>query len=355
MAGGYGSRFWPICKDDSPKQFIDILGNGRSMLQTTFDRFARVCPRQNIIIVTHRMYEARVREQIEDLQPWQVLCEPIRRNTAPCVAYAAAVIYERKPEANVIVTPADHAIFDEDCFVRDIEQALLQTANRDCVVTIGVRPNTPNVQYGYIQFSEEPAFPQTPNLHKVITFTEKPPVEMARQFIATGEFFWNTGVYVWNMSTLRSAYERHLPNVARNFFALSSSTPEAELDNVYSMSEAISVDFGIMEHAENVYVMEASFRWSDIESWDSLYCTAPKDSANNGVVMGKSFLYGVTNTLVHVPQNRTVVLQGLDGYIVAANEETILVCRREEEDLIAKFASDVELENQKTKMEASNG
>ncbi|MBR3724657.1 MAG: mannose-1-phosphate guanylyltransferase [Bacteroidales bacterium] len=347
MAGGYGSRFWPICRDDSPKQFIDILGNGRSMLQTTFDRFAKVCPRENIIIVTHRMYESRVREQIAGLQPWQVLGEPIRRNTAPCVAYAAAIIYEKNPDANIIVTPADHAIFDEDCFVRDVEQALALTDCHDCVVTIGVRPNTPNVQYGYIQFSEEPAFPQCQNLHKVITFTEKPPLQMARQFIATGEFFWNTGVYVWKMSTLRSAYERFLPNVARGFFGLTSSTTETELDRLYSMSEAISVDFGIMEHAENVYVMEASFRWSDIESWDSLFCTAPKDTSGNGVVMGRSFLYGVKNTLVHVPQNRTVVLQGLDGYIVAANEDTILVCRREEEDLIAKFASDVELENQR--------
>ena len=168
-------------------------------------------------------------------------------------------------------------------------------------------------------------------------------MEMARQFIATGEFFWNTGVYVWSLSTLRKAYERYLPNVAKSFFALKASTPLAEVDSVYSLSESISVDFGIMEHAEGVNVLEASFGWSDIESWDSLYGTSHRDAAGNGVVMGQSFLYDVKNTLVHVPQDRTVVLQGLDGYIVAADEDTILVCRRSEEDRIAKFASDVEL------------
>ena len=347
MAGGFGSRFWPICRDSSPKQFIDILGNGKSMLQTTFARFEKICPRENIIIVTHRSYEDRVRKQIGGLLPYQVLGEPTRRNTAPCVAYAASVIYAMNPNANIVVTPSDHAIFGEGRFVQDVEQALELTSKSECIVTIGVKPTTPNVQYGYIQFSEEPASPKAHNLHKVITFTEKPPVEMARQFIATGEFMWNSGVYVWSMATLRSVYERFLPGVAKSFFALTADTPFEEVERVYSQSETISVDFGIMEHAENVYVLEASFGWSDIESWDSLYSTSRKDEWGNGVVMGKSFLYDVKNTLVHVPQNRTVVLQGLDGYIVAADEDTILVCRKEDEDLVAKFASDVELDKLK--------
>ena len=347
MAGGFGSRFWPICRDSSPKQFIDILGNGRSMLQTTFARFERVCPRENIIIVTHRQYVDRVREQIEGLLPYQVLGEPTRRNTAPCVAYAASVIHEMNPNANVIVTPSDHAIFGEDRFVKDLEQALKLTASNDCIVTIGVRPTTPNAQYGYIQFSEEPVADNARNLHRVITFTEKPPVEMARQFIATGEFFWNAGVYVWSLATLRREYEHYLPSVAKSFFDLRLSSTQEEVEQVYSLSESISVDFGIMEHAEDVYVLEASFGWSDIESWDSLYGTCVRDAAGNGVVMGHSFLYDVKDTLVHVPQNRTVVLQGLEGYIVAADEDTILVCRRGEEDRSAKFASDVELYNLK--------
>lgn len=345
MAGGFGSRFWPICKDDSPKQFIDILGTGQSMLQTTFERFACICPRENIIIVTNRGYVDRVREQIDGLLPYQVLGEPTRRNTAPCVAYAASVIYEMNPNANVIVTPSDHAIFGMESFIHDMELALQVTERHDCILTIGVRPTNPNVKYGYIQFSEEPVDARATNLHKVITFTEKPPVGMARQFIATGEFFWNAGIFVWRLSTLRKAYEAFLPNIAKSYFALTSSTPQADVDNVYALSESISVDFGIMEHAENVYVMEASFGWSDVESWDSLYGIARHDEHNNGVVMGKSLLYDVKNSIVHVPSNRTVVLQGLDGYIVAANEDTILVCRRDNEDCIVKYISDVELMN----------
>ncbi len=350
MAGGFGSRFWPICRDNSPKQFIDILGNGRSMLQTTFARFERICPRENIIIVTHRKYEQRVREQIEGLLPYQVLCEPTRRNTAPCVAYAAAVIHEQNPHANVVVTPSDHAIFGEDRYVQDVEQALELTSHCDCIVTLGVRPTTPNAQYGYIQF-EEASSPDARNLHRVVTFTEKPPVEMARQFIATGEFFWNSGVYVWSLPTLRRSYERYLPSVAGSFFQLGADTTPSELEQVYALSESISVDFGIMEHAEDVYVLEASFGWSDIESWDSLYSISRRNAAGNSVVMGRAFLYDVKDTLVHVPQNRTVVLQGLEGYIVAADEDTILICPRSEEDRMAKFASDVELFNLKEQQE----
>ena len=341
MAGGYGSRFWPICKDDSPKQFIDILGTGQSLLQSTFKRFECICPRENIIIVTNRVYVDRVREQIGGLLPYQVLGEPTRRNTAPCVAYAASVIYDINPEANVIVTPSDHAIFGMEHFIHDLELALQVTESHDCILTVGVRPTNPNVKYGYIQFSEEMVDPRVTNLHKVITFTEKPPVEMARQFIATGEFFWNAGIFVWRMPTLRKAYESFLPSIAKNYFALKVTTPQAELDNVYALSESISVDFGIMEHADNVYVMEASFGWSDVESWNSLYGVVQHDASENAVVTGRTFLYDVKNTVVHAPSNRTVVLQGLDGYIVAANEDTILVCRRDNEDCIVKYASDV--------------
>jgi len=346
MAGGFGSRFWPICRDSSPKQFIDILGKGKSMLQTTFARFEQVCPRENIVIVTHRNYVEQVREQIGGLLPYQVLCEPTRRNTAPCVAYAAAVIHELNPQANVVVTPSDHAIFGEGRFVQDVEQALELTSHCDCIVTLGVRPTTPNAQYGYIQF-EEASAPDARNLHRVITFTEKPPVEMARQFIATGEFFWNTGVYVWSMATLRKAYEHFLPEVASSFFGLGMASTDEEVEQVYSLSESISVDFGIMEHAENVYVLEASFGWSDVETWDSLYGTVQRDAAGNAVALGRAFLYDVKDTLVHVPQDRTVVLQGLEGYLVVADKDTILVCPRADEDLIAKYASDVELDTLK--------
>ena len=211
------------------------------------------------------------------------------------------------------------------------------------IITIGVRPTNPNTKYGYIQFAEEPALPKTENLHKVVTFTEKPPVEMARQFISTGEFFWNAGIFVWRLSTLRKAYRTYLPNIAKNFFTLTTETPAADLDSTYALSEAISVDFGIMEHADNVYVMEAGFEWSDVESWSSLYNTCEHDDLNNGIVSGHAFTYDTKNTLVHVPANKNVIIQGLDNYIVAADDNTILICPRDREELIVKFASDVEL------------
>ena len=343
MAGGYGSRFWPICKANNPKLFIDILGNGQSMLQSTFQRFENICPRENIIIVTGELYADRVRQQIKGLAPYQVLSEPTRRNTAPCIAYAASVIYHLNPKANIIVTPSDHAIFGQENFEHDINQALALTEKSDHIVTIGVRPTNPNTKYGYIQFAEEPAFPKADNIHKIITFTEKPPLEMARQFIATGEFFWNAGIFVWRLSTLRRAYRTYLPNIAKSYFLLKSDTPAIEVDRIYSLSEAISVDFGIMEHADNVYVLEASFGWSDVESWDSLYATCRRDSDGNSLISGKVFAYDVHNTIVHLPSSRTVILQGLDNYIVAGDENTLLVCRRDQEERLAKFASDVEL------------
>ena len=343
MAGGFGSRFWPICKANNPKQFIDILGTGQSMLQATFQRFENICPRENIIIVTGELYADRVRQQIKGLAPYQVLSEPTRRNTAPCIAYAASVIYHLNPKANIIVTPSDHAIFGQENFEHDINQALALTEKNDYIITIGVRPTNPNTKFGYIQFAEEPASPKVTGLHKIITFTEKPPLEMARQFVATGELFWNAGIFIWRLSTLRRAYRTYLPNIAKSFFALKSDTPAIELDRIYSLSEAISVDFGIMEHADNVYVLEASFGWSDVESWESLYATCRRDSNGNGLISGNVFAYDVHNTVVHLPADRTVIIQGLDNYIIAGDEKTLLICRRDQDERIVKFASDVEL------------
>lgn len=344
MAGGFGSRFWPVSQSDNPKQFLDVLGTGRSMLQTTFDRFAQFCPRENIIIVTSEKYHQRVREQIDGLQPYQVLLEPTRRNTAPCIAYAAAIIYERNPNANIIVSPSDHAIFSARGFEQDMQQALQLTAESNHIVTIGVRPTNPNSKYGYIQFSEQPARHDIQRLHQVVTFTEKPPVEIARQFIATGEFFWNAGIFIWNVNTLRQAYQTHLPNVARNFFSLTANATKAEIEAVYSESETISVDFGIMEKADNVFVLEASFGWSDVETWDLLYNTCRHDENQNCIISGNVFGYDLRNSVVHVPGNKTLVLQGLDGYIIAGNDKTLMICRRDQEEKIVKFVSDVELD-----------
>lgn len=343
MAGGFGSRFWPMSKENCPKQFLDILGQGQSMLQSTFKRFEKVCPRENIIIVTGEVYEERVRQQIPDLRDYQVICEPTRRNTAPCIAYAAAVINSICPAANIIVTPSDHAIFGEDRFVQDLEQALDVVEHHDWIVTVGVQPTTPTTKYGYIQYADMPSLPTANNIHSVVTFTEKPPLEMARQFLASGEFFWNAGIFVWRLSVLMDAYRRHLPSIAESFFQLGAKSNPQLVEEVYSVSESISVDFGIMEKADNVHVMEASFGWSDVETWDSLYSTCHKDNDGNVFVNGNIFAYDVKNCVVNVPAYGTVVLQGLDGYIVTGNDKIVMICRRDQEERVVKFASDVEL------------
>lgn len=344
MAGGFGNRLWPVSRPGNPKQFQDMLRRGESMLQGTFRRFAEICPRENIIIVTGESLASRVFEQIPDLKPYQVLVEPFRRNTAPCIAYAASVIESMCPNANIIVSPADHAIFGEHRFAQDMRQALSVAEHEDCIITVGVRPTNPNTKYGYIQFAEEPAFEGSDQLHRVVTFTEKPPMEMACQFIETGEFFWNAGLFVWSLPVLRKAYQQYLPEVAQDFFGITPETPADQLTRIYSQTESISVDFGIMEKADNVYVLEASFGWSDVESWDSLYNTYRHDENGNAVISGNLFAYDVKNTVVNVRGDKTVVLQGLEGFVVAADENTLLICRRDQEDRLVKFISDVEMQ-----------
>ena len=346
MAGGLGSRFWPISNTDCPKQFVDTLGVGKSMLQMTFERYAKLCPKENIVVVTGEAYAERVREQLPDLQPWQVLSEPLRRNTAPCVAYAASVIAHMDPEATFVVTPSDHAVFREGKFLADMKQAVETVQRHDWIITLGVQPVKPDTSYGYIQFHERPSLPKAHNLHEVVTFTEKPPVEMARQFIASGEFFWNAGIFVWTLPVLRKAYEAFLPAIADSFFTLSLDTDRTMLEQVYSQCEAISVDNGIMEQADNVHVLAASFGWSDVETWDSLYDVFRHDRDGNAILSGSNvFTYNTKNTLVAIPNDpdKTVVLEGLDGYIVAASEDTLMVCHRNKEEMVFRFSSDVEL------------
>jgi mannose-1-phosphate guanylyltransferase len=342
MAGGLGSRFWPISNADSPKQFIDVMGTGRTMLQSTYRRYAQLCSKERIVVVTGEQYADRVREQLPELEEWQVLSEPLRRNTAPCVAYAAAVIADRDPQAVVIVTPSDHAIFREEKFMADLRQAVDTVAKHDWIITLGAQPVKPDTSYGYIQFKEPVA--DCENLYEVVTFTEKPPVAMARQMIASGEFFWNTGLLVWRLPVLQQAYRQFLPAIADSFFNLTLNTNHATLEQVYSQCEAISVDHGIMEKASNVHVLAARFGWSDVETWESLYDVFHHDKAGNAIVNGLAVTYDTRNCVVIVPADKTVVLDGLDGYIVAADEDTLMICRRKNEEKIFKFASDVEMQ-----------
>lgn len=343
MAGGSGSRFWPVTQTDAPKQFLDIMGTGKSMLQTTFERFEQICPRENIIVVTSSQFVQQVHDQIPDLQHHQVLGEPYRRNTAPCVLYAASVINHLNPEANIIVTPSDHAIFGEEGFVSDMRQALAIAQDSNSIITVGVRPTMPNTKYGYIQFNEQPDHTDLPRLHKVVTFTEKPPLDMARQFIATGEFFWNAGIFVWNIHTLLNTFRKHLPSLSDAFSHVGQSTTTEDIHRIYSLCESISVDVGIMEKTDNVHVLESSFGWSDVETWDLLYNTCDHDQDGNCFLHGQVFAYEVKNTLVHIPSDTKLIVQGLDGYIIAGNPNMLMICPRDQEERIVKFASDVEL------------
>ena len=342
MAGGLGSRFWPVSSVDCPKQFVDTMGVGRSMLQLTFERMEKLCPRDHIVVVTGEQYADRVREQVPGLLPWQVLGEPLRRNTAPCIAYASAVIAQMDPEATIVVSPADHAVFGLDRFVKNLSQAIGCVQEHDWIITLGAEPVKPDTSYGYIQFRE--SVTDCENLYNVVTFTEKPPVEMARRFIASGEFFWNTGLLVWRMPVLQAAYRQFLPAIAESFFNLTLNTNHSLLEQVYSHCEAISVDHGIMEKADNVHVLAASFGWSDVETWDSLYSVFRHDKDGNAIVNGLAVTNDTRNCVVVVPVDKTVVLDGLDGYIVAADEDTFMVCRRKNEDKIFKFANDAEMQ-----------
>lgn len=343
MAGGFGSRFWPLCSVTKPKQFLDLTGRGESMIQDTFRRFEAVCPRENIIIVTTKAHEAQVRKQIPDLLDYQVLCEPFRRNTAPCIAYAAAVVNGINPNANIVVTPSDHAIFGAEEFHRNINDAISMVDSHDWIVTLGARPVNPNVKYGYIQFRDSGMVGTVSKIHKAITFVEKPPFDMACQFINSGEFLWNAGIFVWRLPVLMEAYRRFLPSIAERFFDLAVDTPLKQLKEVYTQAQNISVDYGIIEKADNVYVMEAEFGWSDVETWDSLYMAKPKDSNGNAIASGQVITYDTHNCIVHLNPEKYAVIQGLDDYIVAAGTDTLLICRRDQEEQLLKFNSDVEL------------
>lgn len=354
MAGGFGSRFWPLCSVDKPKQFVDLMGTGESLIQSTFRRFETVCPRENIIIVTTKAHESQVRRQIPDLLDYQVLCEPFRRNTAPCIAYAASVVSGINPNANIIVTPADHAIFGSAEFERNITDAICMADQHDWILTLGARPVNPNIKYGYIQLREAKIAGVDSKVHKAITFVEKPPFEMACQFIASGEFLWNTGVFVWRLPVLMDAYRKHLPLVAESFFELGLETSSKKLKEVYTQAQTISVDYGIIEKADNVYVLETEFGWSDVETWDSLYMAKPKDEDDNVIASGNVVTYDTRNCIIHLNSEKYAVIQGLEDYIVAAGPSTLLICRRDQEEQLMKFNSDIEMLKNKRKITQQN-
>ena len=344
MAGGIGSRFWPMSKASFPKQFLDILATGETLIQQTFARLSRVCPAENILIVTNKNYKHLCLEQLPNVVEKNILCEPAMRNTAPCVAYAAFRIESENPEANMIIAASDHIITKEDEFVRVMNDCLELSAANDVLLTIGITPTRPDTGYGYVQFTEQ-GLATHKKVRKVKTFTEKPNQELALNFLDSGDFLWNSGMFVWCAKSINLAYRKHLRDMYDVFEEgkkyYNTDKEEEYIDRVFSACKNISIDYGIMEKSEKVYVYPASFGWSDLGTWGSLYTHLDLDENKNAVQGNGVNLYESSDNIVKVPNDKLVVLQGLNGYIVVESEGTLLVCKKEDEQQIKQFVADI--------------
>jgi mannose-1-phosphate guanylyltransferase len=344
MAGGIGSRFWPMSKSSFPKQFLDILGTGETLIQQTFSRLARICPPENILIVTNTNYKNLCLEQLPNVVESNILCEPAMRNTAPCVAYAAFKIQSMNEDANMIIAASDHIILKEDEFVRVTNDCLEIVAKNDVLLTLGITPSRPDTGYGYIQFSED-NLSGSKKARKVKTFTEKPNQELALNFLDSGDFLWNSGMFIWSAKSITLAYRKHLRDMhevfdeGKQFY--NTINEKQFIDRVFPGCKNISIDYGIMEKSENVYVYPADFGWSDLGTWGSLYSHLELDEYKNAIQGNNVMMYDSSDNLVKVSDDKLVVLQGLNGYIVVENEGTILVCKKEDEQKIKQFVADL--------------
>lgn len=343
MGGGIGSRFWPFSRKTLPKQFLDFFGTGRSLLQQTFDRFKKIIPTENIFIVTNDMYAALVKEQLPELTSKQILLEPTRRNTAPCIAWASYHIRAINPNANIVVAPSDHLILKENEFLDIITKGLEFVAKSEILLTLGIKPNRPETGYGYIQIAEQ----KGDNFYKVKTFTEKPELELAKVFVESGEFYWNSGLFVWNVNTIIKAGELLLPELAAKLEPGKDvyGTPDEKkfIDENFPACPNVSIDFGIMEKADNVYVSLGDFGWSDLGTWGSLYDLSPKDENNNVTLKCQSMFYGSKDNIVVLPKDKLAVIEGLEGYLIAESDNVLLICKKDEEHAIRKYVNDAQI------------
>jgi mannose-1-phosphate guanylyltransferase len=340
MAGGVGSRFWPFSRTNRPKQFLDFFGTGRSLLQLTYDRFRKIIPAENILVVSNVIYKDTILEQLPELNENQVLLEPHRRNTAPCIAYAMNRIKAITDKANIIVAPSDHLILKENEFIDVLKEGLEFVENNDSLLTIGIKPSRPETGYGYIQINDGEG-----NLRKVKTFTEKPNAELAKVFFETGEFYWNSGIFLWSLSTIDNAFERLLPDVASKFSAgknlFNTQDEQNFINEIYPTCINISIDYGVMEKADNVYVLCADIGWTDLGTWGSLYEMSNKDENQNVALKCKTVFYESTDNIVALPQDKLAVIEGLSGYLIAESDNVLLICKKDEEARIRQFVNDV--------------
>ncbi len=339
MAGGVGVRFWPYSRNSKPKQFLDVLGTGKTLLQSTFDRFLPICPPENIYVVTHEEHAALVKEQLHQLGDDQILAEPMRKNTAACIAYASSKIMLKNPDAVVVVTPSDHLIMMEEEFQDIIKKAADQAKSQDKLITLGIPPTRPETGYGYIQYHTEKSF-----IKKVKTFTEKPELSLAKKFLESGDFVWNSGIFIWGVQAINNAFHQYLPEMSEVFDDIRAKlgTPEEKeaILGAYAQCKNISIDYGIMEKAQNVYVCLGTFTWSDLGSWASIHEISEKDE-NNNVINANAHTYETRNCIVKGSPDKLIVVQGLNGYLVGEFGNVIIVCEKDKEEQFRRFVNDV--------------
>ncbi len=341
MAGGIGSRFWPMSTEERPKQFIDVLGVGRTLIQMTLDRFRGICPIENVWIVTNAHYADLVHEQLPDVPVDHILQEPCRRNTAPCIAYVSWRIKMTDPKANVVVSPSDHIVTNVDEFRRVITSCLKFAGETDAVVTLGMKPTRPETGYGYIQADLTSNSPRNREIYRVDQFKEKPDLETAKHYISEHNFFWNAGIFVWSVETIVNALRVYAPRINNIFERIQNvmGTPQEQetINKVYPDCDNISIDYAVMENAEEIFVFPADFGWSDLGTWGSLLLQSQRDMYGNGLIGKNIHTFECRNCIVHTTQEKKVILQGLDGYIVAEHDDTLLVCKLSEEQRIKQF------------------
>lgn len=345
MAGGIGSRFWPMSRQHHPKQFLDVLGTGRTLLQMTYDRFETIIPAENIYIVTNKSYEMLVMQQLPGISKEQVLLEPARRNTAPCIAYAASKIASKNKDAVLVVAPSDHLITGEAKFHSHIMEAMDFAGSRNSLLTLGIKPNRPDTGYGYIQFQKDPDLSDDSPVRKVKTFTEKPNIELAKSFVSSGEFLWNSGIFIWSANAILTAFSSYLPEMyavfqdgEKNYYTESES---AFIDRAYAQCTNISIDYGILEKAPNVFVIPSDFGWSDLGTWGSLYENSEKDSNGNAVIGKNVMLHDSENCIVNMPKDKLAVIHGMKDYIIVESDNILLICHKNNEQDIRQMVTDV--------------
>ncbi len=342
MAGGIGSRFWPMSRTDFPKQFLDILNTGRTLIQSTFDRFALFIPIDHIYIVTTGQYKNIVADQLPGLPTENILCEPSRKNTAPCIAYIAYKLQQINPQANLICAPADHIILEPENFKKTCLEALHFTSHIKALVTLGIKPTHPNTGYGYIQY--EP-MAVSENVYKVKTFTEKPDKDLAKTFISSGDFLWNAGIFVWQIKNIIRAFELFLPEMHEVFDAeknnFNSPAEKEAIERIYPLCVNISIDYGVMEKADNVYIIPSSFGWSDLGTWASAYDNLEKDYLENAVTGSDVMIIDATKNIIHADNKKLVLVQGLDDFIVVDTPDVLLICKKEKEQTIKEYVAEV--------------